>query len=146
MSKEVRVERIYMYGKASAALETFVCALFDVWTNGGYLRTEEGWAEYRAYMDGGDEQVLEDLTVEMGGRGVAFVENRFSYNALMSEGDELVHLCLWNMDGVMSDKEIGKQIDGEYPGCAAFVFVNGDEQQTVPGMWHAHVVVDLIGN
>lgn len=143
--EEGLVEQIYLHGEESEALAFFVVELSRVCTDGRHVRTRETWGKYEIYVAKGEEAITEDVRKQIGEEKVIFIENRFPYDALMPEGGNLAHMCLWNRVGEMNKEEIEEQVDRAYPGCAALVFENTSQVKSVPGIWHVHVVVDLAG-
>lgn len=143
--EEGLVEQIYLHGDESDALAFFVVELSRVCTDGRHVRTRETWGEYKIYTAKGEEAITEDVRKQIGEEKVIFIENRFPYDALVPEGGNLAHMCLWNREGKMSREEIEGQIDKAYPGCGSIVFENTEEVKSVSGIWHVHVVVDLGG-
>lgn len=106
------------------------------------FRSEELTRKYTDYMQNGGGLV--DIKSKMNGSKREFVENIFPYDAIMpKENNHLVHVCLFSIEGGLSQAEIGEMISTQYGEQAAFVFVHNAQTRTVKPIWHAHVIVDL---
>lgn len=121
-------------------LRKFVEGFFEVFAGNGKknFRTKSLAEDYRAYMQSGGASY--DVQRQMNGSVRAFVKNIFPYDALMPPDSNLVHLCLFSLEGALDSQEINKMIESEYPGMSAFIFVQGETIRSVNDIWHAHVV------
>lgn len=145
-NKEIPIELAYSLGGNSRALGIFFESLLVGWEESGILRSPETMLEYKKhYTLNGSEGVAEVVREKMDGAEIALVDNIFPYDAHFPEGEKLLHMCLWSQNGEIEFDQVREIFTREFPNCSAIVFVNKQEYQTVPGMWHAHVVVD-VGN